>query len=217
MNTDDMLRVGVVASAHGIKGEVKLRTRNVILEVALQGTQGHIVAIDARLFWFVIDGKDARVEFIIVTEVFLGHSQRVEKFFLDIGVFMFILSPVKLPAGVCTQFVVSGIESVRQGEVSPAFPVLHLQYLSFYEIAVLVEEFYIQHSTDFAGQVAVGAASIDSIPNGVAQEVASVVHVYIYLFLRDIMPEGVQPSCPLLNVLGHGLVSILSWSDVEIL
>ena len=94
----------------GEEGEAQLRSLGLGLEVAAQGTEGHVAVVVARFLGFVVDGEDAGVQLFVVTEEILGHRFVVEPVFGGPGVIVFRLAPVELPAGVGTQLEVAAVE-----------------------------------------------------------------------------------------------------------
>ena len=178
----------------GIERELELRFVGVGLEITAQRTQCHVSCEHAFFLGFVVDGEHAAIEFLVVAEEVACHGLVVEVAFGVAAVWVFGLSPVQLPSGVGPQLEESRVEGVGQCEESAAPSVAHLHQLALHEESVVVPQFGIQHAADSARASAVGAPCVGREPEGVAQEVASVVHVHVHLLLRHALPEQ---SCPL--------------------
>ena len=106
-------------------------------------------------------------------------------------------APVELPARVGPQLVVAAIERVAEHERAMHLSALQLQLLPLHEVAVLVQQLGIEHAADAAGRPGVRAPHVSLVVDGVAQEVARVVHVHENLFLGNglaELPEAVGPA-----------------------
>ena len=70
--------------------------------------------------------------------------------------------------------------------------VVHLHQLALHQITLLPVEFHVEQAAHVGRPSGVGAPGVGREPDGVAQLVASVVHVYIHLLLGDGASEGPQ-------------------------
>ena len=69
---------------------------------------------------------------------------------------------------------------------------MHLHQLALHQITLLPVEFHVEQAAHVGRPSGVGAPGVGGEPDGVAQLVACVVHVYIHLLLRDGTSEGPQ-------------------------
>ena len=97
-----------------------------------------------------------------------------------------ITAPIELPARIGSQFIIAGIGRIGKAERAVAHAVSQAQRLPFHQIAILVEEFGIKHTADVRGRHLAVSEHIRLVPDGVAQEVAVVVHVYRHYLLRRV-------------------------------
>ena len=101
-------------------------------------------------------------------------------------------SPIELPSGVCSQFIITRISLLVDDEVGISPSVIHLHQFPLHQISFLIVEFNIKHATDLGRLAVVGLGAEGREPDGVANEVAGVVHVDIYFLLRQVVPETLQ-------------------------
>ena len=161
-----------------------------------EGTERHLVIEVAWLFRFVEHGKDAAVELLVVHVVLPRHAFVEEPLLRNLFVWMLRDAPVELPSRVGPQFVVAPVERVLQGKAAMSLSALQLQLLSLHEIAVLIQQFGIEHSADSAWRASVTPADVCLVVNGVAKEIASIIHVDIDLFLRNRLAKPVETVGP---------------------
>ena len=106
---------------------------------------------------------------------------------------MLLFSPVELPSCVGPQFIETAIHRGVGGEETAALPLLHLHQLAFLQIPLLVEQLYIERAAHFRWFPVVCLLCVCLEPDGVAQKIAAVVHVDVYLFLRYALAKGAKP------------------------
>ena len=107
-----------------------------------------------------------------------------------------ITSPIELPARVSPQLIVTGILRglVQRKEPLPV-PLTHLNQLAFQHVTILAVEFHIENPTHIRRTVGICPACISREPYGVTKLIASIVHVHVYLLLRNGPAEGCLPLC----------------------
>ena len=160
-------------ASFGIKRQQQFPLVWLVLVIATQGTQGHVPFISTRGKGLVVYGKDTTVQFLVVTvEILL--SLFVDKPVPAIFLRMHALepTPVELPPCISPQFVISSIlyHAVKCEEaVSPAIP--HLHQLALHKVAIVVEQFDVQHSTYLRRLVVRTLSRVGSKPYGISQAV----------------------------------------------
>ena len=112
-----------------------------------------------------------------------------EPLLADAGILVLEAPPVQLPAGIGTEFIVASVVFLLQFEVAMSPSVDHLYELPFQEVPILVVEFHVQRAAQLRRPVIVGRTGIGGKPEGVAQEIARVVHVQIDLLLGNVLSE----------------------------
>ena len=80
-----------------------------------------------------------------------------------------------------------------QSKETVATPFVHLNHFSFYQIAFLVKQFHIEYTAHQRRLAVGGLPCVGREPDGIAHEIAVVVHVDIDLFLWD---GGTKPFQP---------------------
>ena len=97
---------------------------------------------------FVENGKHTSVEFVVIAVEILCHVLAKKPFLCKDAVRMLRDTPVELPSGIGTQFIVTGISGIRDTEGAMSLPILQAQHLPLHQITVLIEQFRIEHSAD---------------------------------------------------------------------
>ena len=171
-------------SALGIDSHLSTRLFLPQLVIAPQGAQGHHLTVVSSLLGLVIHGEHTAVELVIITIELPCHLLSQEPGIDSLLPWMLMLSPVELPARIGSQFIIAGIGRIGKAERAAAHAVSQAQRLPFHQVAILVEEFGIKHTTDVRGRHLAVSEHIRLVPDGVTQEVAVVVHVYRHYLLR---------------------------------
>ena len=173
-----------------------LRRSLIDLRLTAKRTKRHLVEKVARFLGFVKDRKDAAVKLLVVAIVFLRHTVVVEPLLRDFVVGMLRDAPVQLPSRIGPQLIVAAVKRVLQHKGAVHLPVLQFQLLTLHEVTVLIQQLSIEDTAQATWRPCVAAAHIGLVVDGVAQEIAGVVHVDEHLFLRDGLTELLQTVGP---------------------
>ena len=153
---------------------------------------GHCFGVVAFCLGLVIDGEDTAVEFVVVAVEVVLHLSGNEPILGILSVSSLVLSPVELPPRVGSQLVVACVGIVVDDEVGVASSVGHFHQLALHEVAFLVVEFHVEYTANLGGLSVVGLCGVGREPYCVADEVAGVVEMDIYLLLWQGLSEALE-------------------------
>ena len=172
-------------------------------EHAAQGTRSHVLHVFSLLARMVIDGKDTRIEFVVVAIVFVHHLVAQEPTLGILRMVVLVKAPVELPPRVGAELIVASIERIEQDNGTIALTLLHLHLLPLHKIAVLVEQLDIEQLTQ-RRRTPVAQAHVCLVIECVAQIIAGIVHVDEDFFLWNLLAEELQPLGPAIE--GGGIL-----------
>ena len=150
----------------------------------------------ARFLGLVEDRENAAVEFLVVTIILPRYTFVKEPLLGNAVMGVLRYAPIELPTCIGPQFIVTAIECVLQHEAAMRLTVLQFKLLATDEVTILIQQLGIEDTADTARRPCVAAADVSLVVDGVAQEVACVVHVNKNLFLRNRLAELFKPVCP---------------------
>ena len=184
--------------------QLRLGRGLVYFRLATQGTKRHLVEEVAWLLGLVENGKDAAIELVVIEIVLPRHAFIEEPLLGNLVVGMFRDTPIELPSRVGSQLVIAAIKRVLQDKTAVHLAVLKFELLTFHEIAVLIQQFCIENTAQTAWRTGIATTDICLIVNGIAQEIARIVHVHKDLFLRNRLAESLQAVGPTFERGGYG-------------